>query len=174
MNSLILMSLLLFGAPEEAKKEVEHKVELPQKEDYENFLKNVENWTENIDNQDFYKDIEFVDQKDPKKTTKFLDLNDFQKQVFYITNTQNALLNLEVTYKMWQLLPKQHPDGPVSSEDLQKYSEKLKEFMKKTANKWEDITKNTFKKFADKFTQEEMNVYLKNLEDTKKRIFDTK
>lgn len=115
----------------------EHEAHKPTIGDYEEALKHHSQWSENVSSPEFYKELEFEMLKgEEKKKVKFVDLKDFEKNLFYIYQAEalsNKLARLE---GMWNFELRRLP--PVKKEDvaLEKEKEALtEERLKQEANR---------------------------------------
>jgi hypothetical protein len=148
----------------------EEKEELPTKKEYERALKHYGEWKEKFNNEDFWKNVTLTRVSD-KKEFKIKDLDDFDKQGFFLNNLRRCSFEMKRLDGFWQEEVKQYTKTPPTQKDvptvdeLKKYIGDLTKLRKETAVVLEDFAGKFVKQFPDKITKEEGEQLLKSIRD---------
>lgn len=124
---------------------------------YKNIKKNSDNCT-NINK-------EFLNKTTGDKK-KFTDFSDLEQKVYIIMNIHTMIHELKEIQEKWQAhmedLPKTSEDeDEVKKSDLKEYINKLSDMQTQYATKLKELIKDLFKQYPDKFTEEEIEYYLR-------------
>lgn len=157
-----------------------HEAHKPTIGDYEEALKHHTQWSENIASPDFYKELEFEMLKgEDKKKVKFIELKEFEKNLFYIYQAESLSNKLARLEGMWNIELRQLPpikeevvngkEGPALSEeqlkkeakrkDVEAYIGKLHELRKGHAVRFEKLMSEVFKKFEKEIPKADRENY---------------
>lgn len=181
--AIALAALLLVSAAQAhpPNPDGEHEPHKPTIGNYEDALKHHTQWSENIDNSDFYKELEFemLKGKDKKKV-KFTELKEFEKNLFYIYQAESLSNKLSRLEGMWNFELRRLP--PVKEEvkneenepealteerlkeianrkDVEGYINKLHELRKDHAVRFEKLMTNVFKEFENEIPKADRENY---------------
>ena len=140
--------------------------------DYEKALVQFDTWSKNINKPLFYKTTVMVD-KNTKKQTKFDDLNDLQKDLFYLWQCEvlaNQMLTLDFYWKQeLQTAPartkvysaeelKDQTRKP-DKDDIKGFQERLSKLRQTHAVQFEKLLDDIFKKQADAIPENDRKLY---------------
>lgn len=137
------------------------------KADFDKFLKMM---TDNVGKtavEKTYDKVEFTNKKSGEKK-KFVDFDEVDRQVFITMQTDLLSRELEDLYGKWKEELKSAEETPddekeASKKDVTEYLDKLFALRKKNAEQTESLLANLFKKWPDKFTQEEQDHISKSI-----------
>lgn len=157
----------------------EHEAHKPTIGDYEDALKHHTQWSENIANPNFYKELEFTMLKgEDEKKVKFVDLKEFEKNLFYLYQAENLSNTLARLEGMWNLELRGLP--PVTKEiaddkkeslteerlkqvadrkDVEGYITKLHDLRKGHAIRFEKLMTEVFTKFESEIPKADRENY---------------
>lgn len=139
------------------------------KVDFDKFLKAATDNVANYPTETYYGKLEFTNKKTGEKK-KFADFDEVDRYVYSVTQTEMLSHQLEELYNKWKEELKNAEETPddandASKKDVTQYMDKLMVLRKKNAEKVEQMTNELFNKWPNKFTKEEKEFVLKNLQE---------
>jgi hypothetical protein len=117
----------------------------------------------------FYANLEFANKKTGEKK-KFSDFSELDRQVYTVMLLESFGHDMEELYNKWKEELAKAEDSPddekdASKKDIAEYMAKLTLLRKKNAERLESILDIMFKKWPEKFTEEEKSLTLKKIRD---------
>lgn len=159
--------------------------EEPTVEEYDIAFKHYAEWSKNIANPDFYKDLEFGMLKDGEQKVKFTELKEFEKNLFYLYQAENLSNRLFMLQNFWQnelkklqILDEQpieapdpgeevrveKPKNPIKAtatiKDVEGYLFNVYNLRKAHAYRYETLINYIFDKFKDEIPETDRDNYL--------------
>jgi len=140
-----------------------------EKEDFEKAIKQTATISKDLNSTKFYENIEFSNKKTGEKK-KFSDFSELDRQVYTIMLVESFGHDMEDLYNSWKEELAKAEDDPgdkkdASKKDIAEYMATLTLLRKKNAEKLESLIDKMFKKWPDKFTEEEKSLSLKTVRD---------
>ncbi len=144
---------------------------------YRSKYKSLTEWSEKVNNVDYYKEKFTFKDKKTGETKKLNELPKFEQQIFFLMMADQLTRKLGSTYEEWQedfsQLGKSEAKEDITDADdmvaqkqhVEKLLQRLLELRKKTAVKVEKITEEVFKTYSDKFTDQEKKLFLKKIKE---------
>lgn len=151
-------------------KKEDKKDELPTKGEYDRALKHYTEWKTKFNDPDHWKNVTLTRVSD-KKEFKVKDLEDFDRQGFYLSNLRRASFEMTRMDGFWQKELKDYTAKPPTQEgvptpdELKVYIEKLTKLRKETAVVLEDYAAKFVKDNGAKITKDEGDLLLKQIKD---------
>jgi hypothetical protein len=138
-----------------------------EKKDFIGYLKNIEKTTDQYSTDKYFESHEFIDKKTNKKK-KFTDFTEMERTILKIFHIQTLGVDLGDTQDKWKEELKNAEETPdsedeASKKDIEEFSKKLFELRQKNAVKLESLIEDLFKKYSDKFTNEEKEFFIKSI-----------
>lgn len=140
-----------------------------EKEDFEKFLKKTASVSKDFSSTKFYETLEFTNKKTGEKK-KFTDFSELDRQVYIVMITESFGHEMEELYNKWKEELAMAEDAPeneneASKKDIAEYLSRLTLLRKKNAERLESIVEKMFKKWPDKFTEDEKKLTLKTIRE---------
>jgi hypothetical protein len=160
MKTLLVFLALLFTATFACGRE---------KEDFEKFIKQTATISKDLSSAKFYENLEFTNKKTGEKK-KFTDFSELDRQVYTLMLVESFGHDMEDLYNKWKEELAKAEDSPddekdASKKDIAEYMARLTLLRKKNAEKLETLADKMFKKWPDKFTEEEKSLTLKTIRE---------
>jgi len=138
------------------------------KADFDKFLKGATDNVASYGTEAHYAKQEFTNKQTGEKK-KFADFDDVDKHVYMTMQTDILSHQLEDLYNKWKEELKNAEDTPddeneASKKDVTAYMDKLMALRKKNAEQVEKMVNDLFSKWPNKFTKEEKDYVLKNVQ----------
>ena len=152
--------------------EPETEKKKPTVKDYEEYYQHYKNWSENLSNEKFWKDMT-LKHKETGKIVKFIDLPAYEKSIFYFMSGQKLTKELATLHNFWKKEldnfgkePEKLDEPEIASKaNVEKYLTKLLKLRKDTAVRFEALASKFFKEYKHKFTDEEQQKYIKEIQE---------
>ncbi len=155
--------------------------------DYEKVLKSFNEWSDNLSNPEWWKDVRLTNSK-TKEVVKFSELSEYRKYIFYFMSAEKLSQQLKQMNGHWQDEIKNFSVAakdpkivdpkllPPTKEQIIVFCKKLLDVRKATAIRFEALADKVFKKYKDKFTPEEIATITKHIRDfnDKEKLIDRK
>lgn len=140
-----------------------------EKEDFEKVMKQTATASKDLSSAKYYENLEFSNKKTGEKK-KFSDFSELDRQVFTVMLVENFGHDMEELYNKWKEELAKAEDKPddeneASKKDIAEYMANLTLLRKKNAERLESLLDKMFKKWPDKFTEEEKSLTLKKVRD---------
>jgi hypothetical protein len=164
MYKYLIMLALVGGLQDEKTKTVG---------DYRNELKKLTEWSEKLEKADYYNEKFKFKEKKTDKVKKLTDLPEFEQSVFMLLMSDVLTKKLEELHNTWtkdltnakeEEDDDDSDDGTATKTHINKYLKELDILRKKTAVRVESYAHKVFKKYNDKFTDQEKKQFIKNME----------
>lgn len=138
-----------------------------EKKDFNNYLKNVEKIVDQYSTDKYFESQEFINKKTSEKK-KFADFSEMERAILKIFHGQTLGVDLGDTQDKWKEELKNAEETPdsedeASKKDVEEFSKKLFELRQKNAVKLEGLAAELFKKYPDKFTNDEKEFFMKTI-----------
>lgn len=140
-----------------------------EKEDFEKFLKKTASVSKDFSSPKYYEVLEFTNKKTGEKK-KFSDFSELDRQIYMAMVTENFGHEMEELYNKWKEELANAEDAPeneneASKKDIAEYLSRLTLLRKKNAERLESLVEKMFKKWPDKFTEDEKKLTLKTIRE---------
>jgi len=138
-----------------------------EKKDFNNYLKNLEKTVDQYSTDKYFESHEFTNKKTNEKK-KFTDFTEMERTILKIFHGQTLGSDLGDLQDKWKEELKNAEETPdsedeASKKDVEEFSKKLFELRQKNAVKLESLIEDLFKKYPDKFTNEEKEFFMKSI-----------
>jgi hypothetical protein len=138
-----------------------------EKKDFNNYLKNVEKIVDQYSTDKYFENHEFTNKK-TSENKKFADFSEMERAIMKIFHGQTLGTDLGDTQEKWKEELKNAEETPdsedeASKKDVEEFSKKLFELRQKNAVKLEGLAAELFKKYPDKFTNDEKEFFMKTI-----------
>jgi hypothetical protein len=153
----------------------------PTVADYKNVYLKYAKWHNNLANDKFYDSMYQFKDKKTGVVKKLADLPEFDKQLFYAMQVELLSKTMEQLQEKWTANMKSLPsvtDSDIEEdnnlreakkEDVEAILLQLNVLQKKVAEKQEAMVEKLFKDHAKEFTDEERDLYIKNMRERNDR-----
>lgn len=140
-----------------------------EKEDFDKFLKRTATVSKDLSSSKYYESVELSNKKTGEKK-KFSELSELDQHIYKIMLAESFGQEMEELYNKWMdelVNAEDKPDDAkhASKQDVAEYMSQLNLLRKKNAERLESLVETTFKKWPDKFTEEEKAFILKSIRD---------
>jgi hypothetical protein len=144
--------------------------------DYKKIINLASRWSKNLTNVKYYETRYTFKEKKTGEIKKLSELPAFDRDMFFMLQCELITKNLTTTNDKWKTdadaLPsadkeeeEEEDKTPAKKEDVQQFLGQLLVIRKTAAEKYEALAEKVFKDYADKFTTEERDQYLKSMRD---------
>ena len=147
---------------------IQDKEELPTKKEYDRALKHYTEWKNKFNDLDYWKSVTLTRVSD-KKEFKIKDLDEFDRQAFFLSNLRRCSFEMTRLYGFWQKELAQYiikpplQEGVPTTDELTEYLEKLTKLRKEAATTLEAYAEKFVKDNPGKFTKDESEQLLKSI-----------
>lgn len=138
-----------------------------EKKDFDTYLKKVGKIVDQYSTDKYYDNQEFTN-KTTNEKKKFTDFSEMERAFLKVFHGQTLAMDLGDVQDKWKEELKNAEETPddaeeASKKDIEEFSAKLFELRQKNAVKLEGMLEGLFKKYSDKFTDEEKEFFMKNV-----------
>jgi len=148
-------------------------VTIPTVLDFHNALANCTLWNLRVDKPAFYKNLSFKD-ADTKKVTKFTELSEMEKNLYYVYNAEQLSTRMSMFYFKWSFElakikyeEKQGKTRPATKngnkiatkKDIEDHLARLDTLRKKHAVEFEKLIAKVFEKYKNEIPEKDRKTY---------------
>jgi hypothetical protein len=143
--------------------------------EYKEVIDKTTSWVKGVTDKDFYKDLTFKNKKTGEKK-KIDDLPTFDRDLFYLTQIEKLNDEIETVKAAWRdrfgkydALKDDAKKALPDKDTLESYGDQMHFWHRKLAIKHKTHAEYLFKTYKDNFTKEDVEAYMKKMEEYQKK-----